>query len=458
MSADTWLAVAWELALFAGAIGMVFALDDLAVDALWLGRVGRRPRPLPQGREQAPALTYAIFVPAWREGGVIGAMLRCLGDRWVPGRTRVYVGAYPNDVATIAAVSALAATTDWLQLVLVDQPGPTTKGDCLNAIWRRLAHDRAQGRFVPDAVIIHDAEDVVAIDELAAHDAALRRADYSQLPVTPIVNPAGRWMSGHYIDEFAEAHLKELAVREAVGAILPTAGVGCAMRLTVLDRLADAQGPFAAGSLTEDYELGLRLGAMGARGQLSLYTGSDGRLIGTSAYFPHDFAAAVRQKTRWMHGIALGGWDRLGWPVRQGADDLERLGGRWMLWRDRRALLSALALAAGYAALLITLTMALIAPSAVQHAAEEPALRMLASLMTIIFVWRLAMRGLFTARVHGWRQGLIAIPRLFVSNVVLVACGWRSLLAYVRSLAGAPVVWDKTRHDFPAAAEIGRAR
>jgi adsorption protein B len=54
-----------------------------------------------------------------------------------------------------------------------------------------------------------------------------------------------------------------------------------------------------------------------------------------------DLGAAVRQKTRWMHGIAYQGWDRLGWSG--------RLGERWMRLRDRSGPLTALVLAAAFA-------------------------------------------------------------------------------------------------------------
>lgn len=455
MAADAWLVVAWELALFAGVVGLVFALDDLIVDALWLGGIGRRPVPLKTLGRAAPRLTYAILIPAWHEGNVIGAMLDCLRARWGDGRYRVYVGAYPNDVGTLAVVARIAAASDWIQLVILPHAGPSTKGDCLNHLWSRLDADRASGRFSPDAVIVHDAEDVVAALELGAHDHALAGADYTQLPVAPMVNPAGRWWSGHYVDEFAEAHLKEMAVRDAVGAMLPTAGVGCAIRVGVLDRLGGGGAPFAAGSLTEDYELGIRLAAAGARGRFVLLNDAAGRLIATRAYFPHRFDDAVRQKTRWMHGIALSGWDRLGWTVAPRADAVEVLTSWWMLWRDRRTMLSVLAMAAGYVALMLTLAVALAAPDAVQLASDDPAVRMLATIMTLVLLWRLMMRAIMTARVHGWQQGLVAIPRLFISNIVLVACGWRALRIYVATLRGAPLRWDKTAHHFPLGATLG---
>jgi adsorption protein B len=457
MAAEWTLAIAWELALFAGAIGFWFALDDLAVDALWLGGIGRRPKPLADFHKDsgpAPRLTYAVLIPAWQEAAVIGQMLSTLRERWHGRDYRVYVGGYPNDAATLVALARIAATADWLQLVVLDRSGPTTKGDCLNAIWRRLRADRQEGRFKPDAVIVHDAEDVVATHELAAHDAALVGADYVQLPVLPLIDPAGRAWSSHYLDEFAEAHGKELPVREAICAMMPTAGVGFAVRIAALDRLADADGPFAGGSLTEDYELGIRLARNGARGRMMLATDPSGRLVATRAYFPNNFADSVRQKARWLHGIALGGWDRLGWDVPPRADPLDALMVRWMLWRDRRTLLCAAAVLAGYLALGLTLVTAVLAPDAVQRVAEDYWVRMLATVMTLALLWRLVMRAILTARFHGWQQGLLSVPRQFLSNMVMVACGWRALLSYARSLNGEPAIWAKTAHRFPVRVDL----
>ena len=97
---------------------------------------------------------------------------------------------------------------------------------------------------------------------------------------------------------------------------MPLAGVGCAIRRDALDRLTAMRdgAPFEAQSLTEDYELGLRVGAMGlgacfARSRQR----AGGPLVATRAYFPDTADAAVRQKARWLTGIALAGWDRIGW-------------------------------------------------------------------------------------------------------------------------------------------------
>src|SRR3546814_14727899 len=93
-----------------------------------------------------------------------------------------------------------------------------------------------------------------------------------------------------------------LVVREAIGAAVPSAGVGCAFARAALEQVAQDQGglPFDPGCLTEDYELGLRIGAHGGRGVFIRMRDDAGDLVCTREYFPATLTAAVRQKARWM--------------------------------------------------------------------------------------------------------------------------------------------------------------
>jgi adsorption protein B len=178
-----------------------------------------------------------------------------------------------------------------------------------------IAYEAATGHSAK-AVVLHDAEDVLHRYELRIFDGLIDRAALIQLPVLPLVDKNSRWIAGHYCDEFAEAHIKELVVREAVGAAIPLAGVGCAIARDALARLAAMQEgrPFAGTSMTEDYELGLRLGALGLKTMfVRIPALPSERGAVARGHFPATLGAAVRQKARWLGGIALAGWDRLGW-------------------------------------------------------------------------------------------------------------------------------------------------
>ena len=294
------------------------------------------------------------------------------------------------------------------------------------------------------AVVLHDAEDVVHPLELRTFDRLIDRAAVIQLPVLPLPDRNSRWIAGHYCDEFAEAHIKELVVREAVGAAIPLAGVGCAIARAPLARLAAAQEgrPFAGTSMTEDYEVGLRIGALCLRTifvRIPARTGESG-IVASRGHFPATLGAAVRQKARWLGGIALSGWDRLGWSG--------GIGERWMRMRDRRGPFAALLLLAAYAAALLWsqlwLAEALGAPL---RARLDPALITLLTINGWLLAWRILMRAGFTTSAYGWREGVLSVPRLVVGNVIAMLAAARAVSLH---LGGGATRWEKTRNIFPA--------
>lgn len=433
-----------ELALFAAVVILVGGVDDLLMDLVWW-RVRRR-EPSRADLPPAPSLPLAVFVPAWDEQAVIGAMLRATLERYDHPDYRIFVGCYPNDPGTSAAVQAVAAEDDRVRRVVVAHDGPTTKADCLNALWQALvADDLAQAR-VTAAIVLHDAEDVVDPAELRLFDDHLRDAALVQLPVVPLIDARRRLVSGHYADEFAESHRRDLTVRSALEAAVPLAGVGCAIRRDALERLDGGSGmPFEPHSLTEDYELGLRVAALRLPARFVRWRdAAGGRLIATRAFFPDTIDTAVRQKARWVAGIALSGWDRTGWGA--GAHGAEY----WMRMRDRRGLLAVAALIAAYLALvgwgLSALAHTVTGSVAV---AVGPGLRVLLMLNTGLLCWRLAARAAHTAAEHGWREGCWSLPRAVIANYIATLAARRALWRYVATLFGAAPRWDKTAHRFP---------
>ena len=448
-----------ELALFAAIGFLIGGLDDLLIDLLWMARrlwrrlFGYRLHPPVTAATLPPPERpgwLAIFVPAWDEAEVIGRMLEAALARLEHPDYRIYVGCYPNDPETQAEIAAVAKHDDRVRLVVGPHDGPTTKADCLNSIWRALLIDETARGQRAKAIILHDAEDVVHPQELKLFDRMIERHALVQIPVLPLLVPGSRWISGHYLDEFAEAHGKQLVVREALGASVPAAGVGCAFERDMLERIAGgrAAGPFDADSLTEDYELGLRISALGGSGtfvRMRVDGGVDGArggLVATRAYFPANLDAAVRQKSRWITGIALLGWERLGW---QGGPAES-----WMRMRDRRALLSALTLVVGYLTALIAALV--LAASAVTGRPIAPLTPLLVALLKInaaMLLWRVIVRGIFVARAHGWREGLTSLPRTATANLIAIMATWRALVRYVTMNRSASPRWDKTVHAFP---------
>jgi adsorption protein B len=442
-----------ELLLFAGIFFLIGAADDLAVDALWLWlrATGQAKAPV---RKRAALVNRplhgpaAVLIPAWNEAAVIGDTIAHLLASWPQSTMRLYIGCYRNDPATLAAATAAAQGDARLRLVIHDRDGPSTKADCLNRLYAALATDEARSGRRYAMVVFHDAEDLVDPAALGLLDETIALgADFVQLPVEPLAQRHGGWfanhLGSHYCEEFAEAHGKALVVRDWLGAGLPGAGVGCAAARDALERLAAAHPdgrPFASDSLTEDYELGLGIAAAGGRCRMVRARGEDGRLVATRALFPNRLDHVVRQKGRWVLGIALQGWDRIGWT----GGMLEG----WMRARDRRGPLAALVLLTGYVLVLLTALggIALLAGMG-EPVPLTPLLAALLIANLAAFGWRAAMRFVFAAREYGLAEGLRAVLRLPLANVIAIIAGRRAVFAYVRTLGGRAAAWDKTEHD-----------
>ncbi|MFQ5346923.1 MAG: glycosyltransferase [Rhodothalassiaceae bacterium] len=454
---DAILAACWII----GGLIALSGLDDLCLDLIAHGH--RLARRLTVYRRHARATCdslpveaerpAAILVPAWREEEVIGAMLRALRKHQRYRKYRVFLGTYANDAATAGVARACDPDGAWLSILRFGVDGPTTKADCLNRLWHAVGdweRDHAT-RFA--FIVLHDAEDIVHPDELRIFNRLTARADMVQLPVQPLVPRRRAFIAGHYLDEFAESHHKDLVVREWLGRGVPSAGVGCAFRADALRALAREAhgGPFSIESLTEDYALSLTLQRQGKRTIFVRLADATGVAVATREYFPDSFAPAVRQKARWLIGIGLQAWAETGWPGSPGA--------RYMLLRDRKAIASALLSAAAY---LLALAIGLYAIAAVLMPSAPPLLEPGGPLGRILGVnlFLLANRAghrlVYVWRLAGPIQGLLSLPRIPLANAINCAAALRALRLYARHrLRGAPLHWDKTPHRLPirAAAE-----
>lgn len=444
-----WLALAeHELLLFAGVFFLLGAIDEFSIDIawFWLRLTGRADTATLSRRDiHHRRLTgrAAVLIPAWQEASVIGDTLSHALAVWPQDDLRIYVGVYRNDPATLEAAARGANGDARVRIVVHDREGPSTKADCLNRLYKALQQDELREGRQARMIVLHDAEDMVDAAALALLDRAIETNHFVQLPVLPLPQQGSRWIGSHYCEEFAEAHGKTMVVRNALGASLPAAGVGCAFERAMLARIAHNAGrdaPFDEDSLTEDYELGIKVAALGGRSRFLRVRGGDGKLIATRAYFPSHLGRAVRQKARWMHGIALQGWDRLGWAGGPGE--------WWMRSRDRRGPLSALVLFTGYTLMVLALVLAGFDLAGLAVPWEPSGLLLVLLAANIAsFVWRAFMRFTFTRAEYGWREGLRAVLRIPVANVISIMAGYRALFAYSRTLRGEAPEWEKTAHD-----------
>ena len=456
---------------------LVSSIDDLFIDAwYWTRRIWRSATvwrthtPLEASQILArPEQPIAIMIPAWLEYDVIAPMLENMVNTLDYGTYTIFAGTYRNDERTIAEVERMRRRYGQLVRVEVPHDGPTCKADCLNWIIAAIfAHEKAHDTEFA-GVVLHDSEDVLHPLELRFFNYLLPRKDLIQIPVTSLERDWYELVAGTYMDEFAEWHAKDLVVRESMMGMVPSAGVGtCFSRRALLILCErDHNQPFSVESLTEDYDIGVRLAAYGLKGvfcqfpvryEVSRHTwfgyGRDRQHrvempMCVREYFPDTFRAAYRQKARWTLGIALQGWQQLGW--RGG------LAERYLLFRDRKGLVTSFVSIIAY--LLVFQVMGLYFISLFGIAT----LRFPATIVThgwiafalaanaVALSLRVVQRMYFVGRIYGWEHALLSAPRMIIGNFInffAAARAWRLFLS--NFLFGNKLVWDKTMHDFPS--------
>jgi adsorption protein B len=184
---------------------LVSGLDDLFIDLVYL--LPRRKRldwPSDRSLDRAPERRIAIFVPLWNEHRVIGQMLEHNLSVIRYANFDVFVGVYPNDPATVRAVRDVAARHPHVHLAMCPHDGPTSKGDCLNWIYRWMEGHEKRGALHFDVIVTHDAEDLIHPDALRLINWFSPAYDMVQVPVLPLPTGIAEVTHGLYCDEFAE--------------------------------------------------------------------------------------------------------------------------------------------------------------------------------------------------------------------------------------------------------------
>jgi adsorption protein B len=435
------------------ALFLLSGADDLAVDFAWLiGWWRNRRAPSPEQLARGvPPRTIAILVPLWKEHEVIGRMLEHnLAAIQYPDY-HFFVGVYPNDDTTKDAVEAIARAHSNVHLALCPHDGPTSKADCLNWIYQHIGlyEERTGERF--DVVVTHDAEDVIHPEALRWINAYALRYDFIQIPVLALATPFAAVTHGIYCDEFAEYHQRDMNVRSWFGCFVPGAGVGTGYRREALEQLARSSSNrvFEPGALTEDYDNGLRLARLGARQVFVPLSrarrGANASFVATREYFPKHWRAALRQRTRWVTGIALQGWERFGWSGT--AAEL------YWLWRDRKGLIaSPLGLIANAVFFYGLATAA--------WERMSPLAACLTTATLALGAMRIAVRMFCVARVYGTLFSLGVPVRAIFANALNASATVLAVARYaIAKIKREQIAWLKTQHSYPTrAALVGQHR
>jgi len=449
----------------------ISSAEDLLLDLCFWGFMAGWPiawvrKPSSRRLRAIDERLAAILVPAWNESEVIGQMLRNTVEQMEYTRYHIFVGVYPNDPATQREVERMSEEFPNIHCVVVDNPGPTKKSDCLNQLIRNIGMIEAELGEKFQIYVNHDAEDVVHAFELKLMNWYTRENGMVQIPVFSLDRNPWQMIACHYMDEFSEWHTKDLVIRSALTGMTPSAGVGTAFNRAAMDALIRARNGqvFNPDSLTEDYDIAQFLFHLGFTSQFVRYQAdmhyldhsvfhnrvvirTKPEMVATHEFFPDKFRTAVRQKARWMQGICFQGWQQIGWQ------------GRWIdryfLWRDRKQLFTA-----PTAALAYLLFFAVLVTAAVSYAL--PSFPKLPPPVAAPWVWdiilinllfmlnRLFHRALFVGWVHGVRHVFLSPVRAVIGNLVGFFAFARALRQFFFSrLMGRTIKWDKTTHAYP---------
>lgn len=476
-----WFAV-YLLLIAVASINLVSSLDDAIIDvAFWLRRFWRRiggalERPAFPVRElfDAPQSRIAVLVPAWDEAPVIGKMLDYAVATFDYDNYSIFVGTYPNDPDTARAVDTVSARSAKIRKVVTSAPGPTSKADALNhCIEAAYREEQADGRRF-EIFVLHDAEDVVHPLELRLLNRMIRDHDLVQLPVFALEREWWHLTGGHYQDEFAEYHSKDLTVREMLAHQVPSAGVGTGFSRRAIDVLqSEGDGQvFDSSSLTEDYEISFRIRRHGlsevfVRFPVDLnvsrrdlfgrpHTVRRRTWVAVREYFPDEFWASVRQKSRWTLGIVVQGSRRIPWKG--------GLALRYFLIRDRKAIVTNLVNVLGYLIVANVLIMQIYRWISRDGYAFPPLVRhgdwvwWLLVANAIFLANRILHRAYFSYDIHGPYEAMLSLPRQIWGNFVNFFAAARAIRLGVSAGFGRRrLTWDKTTHSFPEPAQLAVA-
>ena len=411
--------------------------------------------------------SIAVLIPCWQEAAVIATMLRHNVYSVDYNRYYFFVGLYPNDQDTLVEVQRVAQEHSRIQYVMGDTPGPTNKAANLNTLYRGMAAWEKEHGITFSIVVFHDSEDVIHPLSFKLYNYLIPRKDMIQIPIFPLDVSLRNMTHWLYADEFAENHTKNIVVREAIRAHVPSAGVGTAFSRSALEQLEkEGMGmPFSVQSVTEDYRTSLALRVhqlkqvfvmqyvTRTRWKKGLFfrtryvQKSVKEIIAVRALFPLTYAKAVRQKARWIMGIVFQEWQHGLWPKEWRV--------RYTLAHDRKAFITHFVNGSGYIVFLFWLIYSLVThenpdyPALQERFNASPWVWYLVLGATVIMGERFLQRTIATARIYGFWAATLVIPRACYGNILNLHALMRAYWIYFRAPKEKPLVWDKTEHVFP---------
>ena len=329
----------WAALIVAAVLFILSGVDDLITDCFYWGYLLYRKIKTKSYRKlvysdlsSKKEKRIALMIPCWQEDHVIADMLNHNLTYIDYANYDVFVGLYKNDLDTINVVRQQEGRFYNVHAVISERAGPTNKADNLNSVLKFISQREKQLSIKYDIFVMHDTEDVIHPLELKLFNYLMPRKDMIQTPIFPLETGLRHWTYWTYCDEFAETHTKELVIREALKSFVPSAGVGTAFSRASMDYLSEKNKglPFNTKSVTEDYDVSLRLRLAKTRVIFLLQSVERVQdkksffgkktmpkqvrdIVATRAMFPMTYHKSVHQRSRWAFGIVLKEWANFGW-------------------------------------------------------------------------------------------------------------------------------------------------
>lgn len=466
----------WGLLVFSAICFFLSGVDDLFFDVYYWVTEGWRKWKYRHEEDLSyrkfadlPEKKIAVMVPCWHEAGVINIMLQynvCAIDY---ENYDFFVGMYPNDPLTVAEVQRVSQSTPHVQCVVGATPGPTNKASNLNTIYQAIMEYEEKNNVHYDIFVLHDSEDIIHPLGFKLFNYLIPKKDMVQLPIFPLEVPIWEVTHWTYAAEFSEIHTKDILVRERIGGLVPSAGVGTAFSRAALDVLkSERHGvPFSINTLTEDYSTSLQIRLHGLKSIFAsqmIYRSVWAKKwyffgkpvlkkikerVATRSLFPTSYTTSVRQKTRWIFGVGFQEWINTGWRG--------NFATLYTLLHDRKSLFTHLItglffiLTPFWMVYLLFVSTLPDYPTLQDNFDLNPWVWFLIAAASVMMAGRVLQRMISIYRVYGLWPALLSPPLILYTNVINMHALLRAygMLLFTPKAKKGTVHWDKTDHKFP---------
>lgn len=443
----------WMILSYAVVLAVIiFSFDDLFIDLVALV-FNLNPKPISQGQQKKmqsmPQKRIAIMIANWREAEIIERMIHGNVGRIDYLNYDFFLGVYPNDIETAMAAKRLEAFYSQVKVVTNSKSGPTSKGQMLNEIVHQIMATEIQDRIFYDVFLLQDSEDIIHPLSLKLINFEMEEVDFLQMPVFSLPALWTDLISAVYIDEFTEAHTKDMLVRSFLKGGIPSAGVGTAMSHLFVSEIQRLQNGklLKEDTLTEDYHLGLIAHRLGYQSKFvcSYIKKKEGLdYIATREIFPASISSSIRQKSRWTLGISFQGYENLKWS--------KTLSENYFLWRDRRSFLNAILILFSYILTVSYLAYYFVQNSWPQFLVSDQFLWTALMANFVLMTVRLVQRFRLVLELNGLKMAMLIPARWLLANFINTVASFKAYASYRNSLkTGIRPQWIKTTHELPEA-------